>query len=345
VRGLVLILLASTCSAQTSERIERGTMRILIPVHGTVRAEKLIRIRSTISGRIETVTANKYQWVKRKQSLGTLLDRDFAAMIDAKTTTPTEIIEKRWAKVYRPIPFYCPTECFIMKVFAKEDKWIEHDALLIEAAKRLRLVGRVRPGKAHWIEEGQLITYWNVKNPKKKIQGRIENLILDTQGKREKPGATFTVRLTSKHYLKPNAKWKGEIVALVKKKTLRIPTAALLHFQGETYLPILISTGITTERWTEITAGVSVRDKYLNLDDSQLGELKRHSPQPPKRTGASRRRSIRRGGARDRGRSRKQRDRYFEPNKQQRRPKKRRPQAPITIEAIEDTNTAFPSDL
>jgi hypothetical protein len=170
----------------------------------------------------------------------------------------------------------------VLRVFARLKTWVEPQAILFEAAGKLRLVGRVRAGDTHWVQEGQLLRFWDRKNPRRRFQGRVEKFILDVQGEKVDPGGMFTVLLDSKHYLEPGTEWKGYIIAKVKKDALYVPTAALIEHKGELFLPVRISTGITTYDVTEITAGTSEKQKILLLNPERLGIGKIYGPRPLK---------------------------------------------------------------
>ena len=273
--------------AQESDEVTRGPLRVHIETEGTVRAEEIFRIHSTIEGRIETLTAKELRWAAAQDELGTMLTAELAAIMDARASTPSQTLEDRWKRIYKPTPLRCPQECFILKIYAREGKVVAPNTLLIEAAHKLRLVGRVRPGDAKWIREGQLVDYWPKNDPKNRNQGRVEKFILDVQGETVEPGGTFTILLDSKHYLDPETEWVGEITILAKKDVLRVPTEALLHFDGEVFLPIRVSTGVTSYGTTEITAGVSERQHFLPLAPGEAQAVPRHTPdrQPPSELG------------------------------------------------------------
>ena len=182
--------------------------------------------------------------------------------------------------MFRPTPIRCSSECYILKVFAKPKKLVKPGAALIETARKLRLIGRVRAGDAHWIRNGQLIEFWDPRSPEKKIQGRVEDFTLDVPGQKVAPGASFSVLLSPKHFLPPGTDWEGQIVVVDKKETLRVPTAALIRYGDQLFLPVRVSTGITTYDETEVTSGVTDRTLFLILDPSKVQSLKTYEPEP-----------------------------------------------------------------
>lgn len=286
-----------------TDEVSRGTMKVVIKAQGTVRSEELFRLKSTIEGRVEEIRAKPLTWMPPHAPLAKLITKEFAAMMDAKASTPGQILEERWRVVYDPRPIRCPSDCFILKVFAREQKWVQPQSLLFEAARKLRLIGRVLPGDGHWIKSGQQLMFWDEKKPKRRYKAKVEHFVMDTQGELVSPGGTFTVLLDKSKYLDPGTKWKGEITVLVKKNVLRVPTKALIRYKGQVYLPVKISTGITTRELTEIEAGARERDDILILDATKIDALEVHKPEPkaaPEVKRKRRRRRRRRPAARRR---------------------------------------------
>jgi len=210
------------------------------------------------------------------QTLAFLAHKELAAMIDSKGSQTQELLEDRWERVYRPTPLRCPDTCFILKVYAKARAWVKPQAVLFEAASKLKMVARVRPEDAHWVKDGQLLTFWSLKDPKKTYQGRVTRYILDVQGEKVDPGGTFTLDLSPTRYFDPGTEWEGEITAAERKDVLTVPTAALISYGDAVYLPVRVSTGVTTATLTQITAGIGERHELLVIDDAQLKDAERH---------------------------------------------------------------------
>jgi hypothetical protein len=103
--------------------------------------------------------------------------------------------------------------------------------------------------------------------------------LLDIQGQKVSPGATFTLLMSPDRYFNPGTEWEGEIVPLSKKDVLIVPTAALLRHGDAVYLPVKVSTGLTTQGLTQIIGGAEEKRPILVLDDSQLGSVPRHAQQ------------------------------------------------------------------
>lgn len=271
-----LILSAAHSGAATPARVKRGDLEIKVKVSGTVVPDDIFRIKATIEGRVESVLTSTYVWKGADQPLAFLAHKELAAMLDSRGAQNVDILEDRWQRVYRPTAARCPDTCFILKNFLKPKSWVKPESVMFEAAATLKLVGRVRPEDANWIRDGQELIFWPVKDPKRILRGRVTSFILDIQGEKVTPGATFSLIMSPDRYFDPGTEWEGQIIPLAKKGVLYVPTDALISEGGITYLPVRISTGITTQGLTEISAGVDEKREVLVLDEAQLHGAQRH---------------------------------------------------------------------
>lgn len=271
-----IALLAAHATAATSAKVKRGDMVVKVKVTGTVVPDDIFRIKSTIEGRVESVLTSTFTWRGADQPLAFLAHKELAAMLDSKGSQNVNILEDRWQRVYRPTAARCPDTCFILKSFLKPKTWVKPESVMFEAASTLKLVARVRPEDAHWIRDGQDLTFWPVDNPKRILKGRVTRFLLDIQGQKVTPGATFTLIMSPDRYFDPGTEWEGQIIPLSKKDVLYVPTDALIQEGGNVYLPVRVSTGITTQGLTQISAGAEERRDVLVLDDAQLFGVERH---------------------------------------------------------------------
>ncbi|MDO8756994.1 MAG: efflux RND transporter periplasmic adaptor subunit, partial [Elusimicrobiota bacterium] len=258
-----LVLLTAQAHSALPGKVKRGNLEIRVKVTGTVIATDIFRIKSTIEGRVESVLTSTFVWRGADQPLAFLAHKELAAMLDSKGTQNVDILEDRWQRIYRPTSARCPNTCFILKNFLKPKTWVKPESVMFEAASTLKMVARVRPEDASWVHDGQDLMFWPVNDPKRRLKGRVTKFILDIQGQKVTPGATFTLTMSPDRYFNPGTEWEGEIVPMSKKDVLYVPTAALIRHEGNVYLPVRVSTGITTEGMTQITAGIEERRELL----------------------------------------------------------------------------------
>lgn len=262
--------------AQEASSVRRDTLEIKVLITGTVVADEVFQLKSSIEGRVEAILASTGAWVSSKKDLALLAPRELTALIDAQGTARKEMLEDRWKRVWQPTPIFCPEDCFLLKSFASPKDWVKPGTTLFEAARSLRLVGRVKAEDAHWIADGQELEFWPVNDPKMKSTVRVSRYVIVTRQGKTVTGGIFSIKLSPKLWLPPGTPWEAMAVPLVKKNVLLAPTAALIRMGPDVFLPVRVSTGVTTPTITEIKEGVEENRKILILGDEALKGASRH---------------------------------------------------------------------
>lgn len=277
--GLVALAAAAAFAAAAparaepgATRVRRGDLIVTVQLTGTVVPEGVARLQSPIDGRIEEVSASTNTWYEADVPLATLADKELAAILDTKGNQNQDVLEDRWKKVYRALPTACSDTCFILRSYAKRQAWVKASALLFDTARRLKLVGRVRPEDVPWVRDGMEFEFWPVADPQRRLKGRIHRYVIDIQGEKVEPGASFALDLGPERWFPPGTEWEGVLTTLVKKNVLLAPTSAFIHYDDGIYLPVRVSTGVSTRGLTEILAGIEERREILIPDDSRLPE-------------------------------------------------------------------------
>ncbi len=286
---IALALGASTARAQAPAEIRRGDVSVRIQVSGGVEAEDRVRLRANIDGRLETVLVATGAWARLGEPLGELVGTELAALIDSQQSTQKDVVQDRWREIYKPAAIRCPADCFVLTAFLKPKNLVKPQGLLFEAAKTLSLKGRVKPEDARWVRDGQTLTFWPVAEPARRQETRVDDF--------DARSGAFSTSLSPETFLPPGTAWEGVIVAAERKKVLIAPTSALIRHGGEVYLPVRVSTGLTTREATELTSGAEDGQRVLILDESRLKGAARHAEtsEPPVLQVAPNRRSIPQG--------------------------------------------------
>ena len=273
----ILALCPALTRAATPAFVRRGELVFRVHLTGTVVPADVFRLKSNIEGRVESVTASSFTWMTPDKTLATLAHRELAAMLDADRVVgqQEDLAEERWGKAYRPTPIKCPETCYVLKIFAKPKIWMKPQALMFEAARSLKMVGRVRPEDARHVNNGMDFAFWPVRDPSRRLYGRIARYVIDVPGENATPGASFSLTMGPDRYFPPGTEWEGELIYQKISDVLLVPTAALIEHEGAVYLPVRVSTGPTVAGVTQIAGGVEERRNYLILNDQELNGTER----------------------------------------------------------------------
>ncbi|MBI4677530.1 MAG: efflux RND transporter periplasmic adaptor subunit [Elusimicrobia bacterium] len=270
------LLAAGVSSGHEVATVGRKDVEFQVVASGTVVADDVFRLKSSIEGRVEAVAVSVHTWVKAKTPLGFLANKEVSAIIDARGSTPQEILQERWQKLYKPVPILCPSDCFVLKAYVKERQRVMPNALLFEAAKTFRLVGRVGSEAAGLVKAGQKVKFWPVDDPSRKMEGKIADYAGVGWG--DAPGRSFALDVSNKGRLYIGTEWEGVVLITARKNILAVPTSALIAHEGSVYLPVKVSTGSVIDDLTEIGGGAEEGTTVLIIGRSQAGSAPRRSP-------------------------------------------------------------------
>lgn len=259
-----------------TDALRRGDLELSAKVSGTVVADGVFRLKAPFEGRVEGADFSTGVWRRASESLARMIPNELALMLDAKGPQESSVVLERWKSVYPSASVHCRAECFILRNYARAGARVNAQSLLFEAASSLKLVGRVRPEDARWVKDGQALGFWTLEDPARRLSGRVTRLLLDVQGERISPGASFALTLSSERSLPPGTLWEGEVAIPPIRDALLAPTDALLVHGGEVYLPVRVSTGITTKTVTEIAGPIPDASSILVLGDSRLWDVELH---------------------------------------------------------------------
>jgi hypothetical protein len=288
IAAILLAALAAGARAERVGRVVRSDLPISVSVHGTVIASEPARVKADFDGRIEEVHATPSSWSLAGAPLAYLASPEMAAMLDSHSTTIRETIEKRWQNVYRLQPIACAADCWVMHAYVKNKQMVAARTLMFEVSEP-RLVGHVRPEDAHWIRAGQTVEFWVAGDPKKRYRARVQRYSLDvpipggeaqpregTVSEPRESGATFATTLSPGNFLPPGTKWEGRVIPSTRKRAFLAPTEALIEYKGALYLPVRVSTGVTTPDVTEVVEGIDHDHDVLVIDEQRFQEAHRY---------------------------------------------------------------------
>jgi hypothetical protein len=272
-----VLLLAASARAAQLDVVRRRDVLLRVRLSGTVVTHDVFRLKSTIDGRVESVRVSTGVWHAAAEPLATLSSRELAAMLDARGSQDEGVLEDRWGSAYAPTPIRCPADCYVLKSYLKPKAWVRPQAVLFEAARGLKLVGRVRDEDVHLLRRpGLTLTYWRTSDPERRWSVPIAALVPDGAG------TNLEAELTPRDPLGPDESWSGEVIAQIDRDVLAVPTSILIRQGGFYYLPVRVAVGLTADGVTELQpqSGVEEGRAVLNLSDAELNGAERAAIAP-----------------------------------------------------------------
>ncbi len=129
-----LVLFATTFSAMyaVGQQADTDQMPKLVHASGTMLPNDLVRLYAAFEGRIETVLTSTGVWVGPHQDIAIIADKEYAALMDAHSSTNQEVLSDRWSVIYRPSHIRCPRDCYILRSFVRSKQWVKPKAILFE---------------------------------------------------------------------------------------------------------------------------------------------------------------------------------------------------------------------
>lgn len=252
-------------------RVVRGDLIMYIPVKGTVQADDILRVRSPIDGRVEIIQANAETWYHPEDALGYMASAQLAALMDSNHTTPEETLQEHWKSVFPLNPLRCPQDCFVLAISAKPKTWSHPGEVLFRVAQTLRLEGELLDEIPEGEHASGTFEMWPVSDPGQRVRVEIERLSPKRVSALLPFGANFA----------PGTAWEGRLEVMIRHNVLKVPTSALLHFKGETYLPLKVIEGASLNHETEIKLGVREGDEALILKPDSWAMEGAPRPLPP----------------------------------------------------------------
>jgi hypothetical protein len=246
--AFILVLLSSLFATAGPPEVSVRPGKIAIPASGRIETADVFQLKATFEGRAEKVWTATGVWVTPRRELASLVNKEFAALLDSHGSTRKETLQDRWKPVYLPRLVRCPRECCILKSFVRSGQWVKPQAVLFEAAARLRLVGRVPSRLGHLVRNGMVLEYWAVRDPSRRFRLPVSGYSFDSEAQDGREG-TFSVSVGSEQPLRPGTAWKGVITR--KTNVLVVPDNALRRVDGE--LMLRVSTAAAAGEGAAIT--------------------------------------------------------------------------------------------
>jgi len=261
--ALAFELIPSPGHGQSVVSVERGQVAVIEPLSGTViPAEKEV-IAAPGEGRVEALPIPTQSPFRKREVLAIVSGPDLAAIIDSHATTPQEVVQERWQKIFKPMRLRAPFDGFLLetkvglkeKVKADQSLFVVTRRLQFEAAVPLRASSALKPGMRAWL--------WRPANPALHFPGALREVL---PGVPVADKARVRVDLLPAEDIAlplPGTVLEGSVTVSERRNVVVVPSAALQHVEGRSFVAVEVKEGISDGQRTEILAGLSAGQAIL----------------------------------------------------------------------------------
>lgn len=267
---LAAALLASGAARGAEvDAVRRIDIMRRVRVTGDVVTDGIFRVRAPSDGRVESISAHVGAWNDGRAPLAKIASKEFAAMIDSRGAQTEEGVEERWKGTFDFSPAQCDGPCFVMTIFTTPKVWVKAGDELFEAAKRLKLAGRVGSQDAAQLRSGLAITVWRMDDPARKYKGKLANVAII----RDSTDSDFSVDCDAAKTWPPGTRWQGELIVAARRGVLVAPASAIMRAGSDAFLPMKVKLGEPTGDDVEILDGASEGRPILVLNPTHRSAM------------------------------------------------------------------------
>lgn len=269
-------------------KVKKGDIAISILSTGTVKPKNRLEIKAPVPGRIDSVLIKEGSIVRKGQILAWMSSTERAAMLDA-ARSKGEDEYKKWAELYLSTPILAPiTGTIILKsvepgqTFTNTDAiFTMSDTLTVEALVDETDISSI---KINSIAQIILDAY-----PKTKIEAKVDKLAFDSTTTNNVTTYAINVKPDKiPDFMRSGMTANVTFTVQSKNDILVIPSEAIKVVEGKSIVlvqgekvpqEILISTGISDGKKTEILKGLNENDSIL-IQDYSIGDNSDTSSNP-----------------------------------------------------------------
>lgn len=266
--------------------VTRSDIESTVISTGTVAPENRVEIRPPIEGRVEEIFIKEGQSVKKGQVLAFMSSNERASLLDSAHAEGDNEV-KRWEALYQPTPIIAPINgTIILKSVEPGQTFISKNSLFV-ISDRLAIKAQVDETDIAQIHLNQEATITLDAYPDQKFLGEVTHIGYDVYRPTENESSaktmnqyvtTYMVDVVPKNppeFLRSGMTANVKFLVETKKNVPALPAEAIQTEEHRTYVlipakeakaePIKkdITTGISDNKQTEITSGISEGDHVL----------------------------------------------------------------------------------
>jgi len=261
-----------------------GDVMVTIATTGVVEPQNRLEIKPSIGGRIDEVSVDEGDFVKKGQALAWMSSTERAALIDAARSQGDEVLAY-WQEAYKKSPIISPIDGEIIVRSVEPGQTVTTADAILVLSNRLMINAQFDETDIGKVEDGQKALITLDAYPDVKLEGIVDHIAYESEIVSNV--TIYAVDILPKEIpeiLRSGMSVSVEVVEKMIKDVITISSDAVNYDKGDTFVLVQnesgkslrrdVVVGLNNGESIEIVSGLSLDDKVITGGDSLLPKKK-----------------------------------------------------------------------
>ncbi|MDP8298140.1 MAG: efflux RND transporter periplasmic adaptor subunit [Candidatus Orphnella occulta] len=267
-----------------------GDVMVTIATTGVVEPQNRLEIKPSIGGRIDEVSVDEGDFVKKGQALAWMSSTERAALIDAARSQGDEVLAY-WQEAYKKSPIISPIDGEIIVRSVEPGQTVTTADAILVLSNRLMINAQFDETDIGKVEDGQKALITLDAYPDVKLEGIVDHIAYESEIVSNV--TIYAVDILPKEIpeiLRSGMSVSVEVVEKMIKDVITISSDAVNYDKGDTFVLVQnesgkslrrdVVVGLNNGESIEIVSGLSLDDKVIIGGDTLLPKKKNMGNNP-----------------------------------------------------------------
>jgi len=267
-----------------------GDVMVTIATTGVVEPQNRLEIKPSIGGRIDEVSVDEGDFVKKGQALAWMSSTERAALIDAARSQGDEVLAY-WQEAYKKSPIISPIDGEIIVRSVEPGQTVTTADAILVLSNRLMINAQFDETDIGKVKDGQKALITLDAYPDVKLEGIVDHIAYESEIVSNV--TIYAVDILPKEIpeiLRSGMSVSVEVVEKMIKDVITISSDAVNYDKGDTFVLVQnesgkslrrdVVVGLNNGESIEIVSGLSLDDKVIIGGDTLLPKKKNMGNNP-----------------------------------------------------------------
>jgi len=267
-----------------------GDVMVTIATTGVVEPQNRLEIKPSIGGRIDEVSVDEGDFVKKGQALAWMSSTERAALIDAARSQGDEVLAY-WQEAYKKSPIISPIDGEIIVRSVEPGQTVTTADAILVLSNRLMINAQFDETDIGKVKKGQKALITLDAYPDVKLEGIVDHIAYESEIVSNV--TIYAVDILPKEIpeiLRSGMSVSVEVVEKMIKDVITISSDAVNYDKGDTFVLVQnesgkslrrdVVVGLNNGESIEIVSGLSLDDKVIIGGDTLLPKKKNMGNNP-----------------------------------------------------------------